>query len=105
MNMIVDLLMIQVICVLIVDFTGFVDTLKGAVGRWLRIKGEYSLKPIDCSLCMTWWTGFIYLLITGNLTIFYIMITLILANLTDITKAIFYTLKDLIIRILRIIEK
>ena len=68
----INLLLISAIVVFIVDISGAVDSLKSGLKRILT-KGvmkdsDYSLKPIDCSLCMTFWSGIIYLLCTGNFT-------------------------------------
>lgn len=65
--MIIDLICIMIICCFYVQ-SGAADTLKRIV--WRILKGtrpyeEYSLKPFDCELCLTWWCGFLYVLITG----------------------------------------
>lgn len=60
-----NLLLIAVCVVMIVDISGFIDSVKIGLKRWLGIKGGVTLKPFDCSLCMTHWTGLIYLLFTG----------------------------------------
>lgn len=63
-----NLFLLAVIVVFVVDISGIMDTLKGAISRWLHVKVEH-LKPFDCSLCMVWWSGLLYLLITGRLSI------------------------------------
>ena len=60
------LLCIQLICVLIIDISGFIDSVKWGVSKWLT-KGkiqttDYRIKPFDCSLCMTWWSCLIYMI-------------------------------------------
>lgn len=60
-----NLLLIAICVVMIVDISGFIDSVKIGLKRWLGIKGGVTLKPFDCSLCMTHWTGLIYLLFTG----------------------------------------
>ena len=60
-----NLLLIAICVVMIVDISGFIDSVKIGLKRWLGIKGGVNLKPFDCSLCMTHWTGLIYLLFTG----------------------------------------
>lgn len=60
-----NLLLIAICVVMIVDISGFIDSVKIGLKRWLGIKGGVTIKPFDCSLCMTHWTGLIYLLFTG----------------------------------------
>ena len=60
-----NLLLIAICVVMIVDISGFIDSVKIGLKRWLGSRGGVTLKPFDCSLCMTHWTGLIYLLFTG----------------------------------------
>lgn len=76
----------QVAIVFLIDMSGGVDSLKAALGRWLGIKGAITLKPFDCSLCLTHWTGLIYLLCSGQLTLLAYMVVCLLALGTTITE-------------------
>ena len=65
--MILNLLLINLILSYIIDVSGAVDSIKSFLKRILT-KGKmsdpnYSLKPFDCSLCMTFWVSLIYLLV------------------------------------------
>jgi hypothetical protein len=67
--MILDLICIWFICVLVIDISGFIDSIKYGLS-YLLTKGkipttDYRLKPIDCSLCATFWCGLIYVLVTN----------------------------------------
>ena len=65
MNPYTDILFLTVIVVFIVDVSGFTESWLHALSRWLRHQVT-SLKPFSCSLSMTWWSGLIYLIITGR---------------------------------------
>ena len=65
MNPWTDLLFLTFVVVYIVDVSGWTDTWLGWLSRWLG-HTVTSLKPFSCSLCMTWWSGILYLLITGR---------------------------------------
>ena len=59
-----DLILMSIVVVTIVDISGAVDSLKSGL-KWILTKGkmsnsDYTLKPIDCSLCMTFWSGIFY---------------------------------------------
>ena len=67
--MIQDLALITLIIVYLVDLSGGVSSLKQFIWKCcLDGKGKYPysfrLRPLDCSLCLTWWTGLVYLWIT-----------------------------------------
>lgn len=98
--MILDLYLITLIVVFIIDYSGFIDSLKFAISSLLtkgKIKTtEFRIKPFDCSLCMTFWVGLIYLLITGQFTLFGITIVCIFSALTDTLYNIILLIKDVI---------
>ena len=50
-----NLLLISALVIYIVDLSGFTDS--------------WSMKPFDCSQCMTWWTGLAYLALSGQFTL------------------------------------
>lgn len=64
--MITDVLKIVIVIVFIVDYSGFVDNIKMIIFKFLLGRNmpykEYSLKPFDCSLCMSFWTVLAYLI-------------------------------------------
>lgn len=97
--MFIDLILIQIIVVLIVDMSGFIDSFKSFISKILtkgRIEtSNYSLRPIDCSFCMNWWVGLVYLIISNHLSLGYITLVLILSFLTTSTKDILLYIKDL----------
>jgi hypothetical protein len=65
MNPWTDLLFLTLLVVFVVDLSGFTDAWLGALSRWLG-HTVTSFKPFTCSLCMTWWCGIIYLIVTGR---------------------------------------
>ena len=99
--MIINLILIQLIIVFIIDLSGAVDSLKLFISKILT-KGKiqttnFDLKPFTCSLCMTWWTGLIYLLICHSFTIPYIALVALLSFLTPLSSSILLLIKDLAI--------
>lgn len=108
--MILNLIIISAVVCFVVDISGIVDTLKHflwkkyvKIGDWRNL----SLKPLDCSLCLTFHTGWIYLLIVGQFTLFNFafvcLLSLLSANITDLlqlTKDIITYITSLIYRLL-----
>lgn len=97
--MIWNLILIQFICVMLVDVTGVVEDLITPIVRWLTGSkiGQIG-KPFSCSLCSTFWTGLIYLLCTGNFTIVNFTVVLLLACLTPVTLMLYHLAVDLFTR-------
>lgn len=105
----INILLIAVICVCIIDISGFIDTIKSALNKVIT-KGKltnsnYSLKPIDCSLCMTWWSGLIYLICYNSVSLLNIAILLLIAISTPIINDIIRLFQDLIIKVIQLINK
>ena len=93
------------ICVIIIDLSGFMDSIKYFVGKCLDIK-NYSaikLKPFDCSYCCSFWCNMIYLFIMNNISIQNILIALLLSTVTTSLKDIIVLINDIIIKTLNLI--
>lgn len=106
---VLDLFLIAVIVVCIVDISGFIDTVKSALNK-LITKGKFSnsnyrLKPLDCSLCSTFWLGLAYLIYCNSVSLLNIAILLLIAISTPIINDIIRLIQDLITKLLQMIEK
>lgn len=97
--MIVNLFYIAVICVCVIDISGFVNSLKSFITRILTngklSSSNFTLKPFDCSLCMTFWSGLIYLFVVNNVSILNIMILLLISISTPLIQDVIRTMIDL----------
>lgn len=97
MMILLNLLILQLIIVFIVDLSGVMEHIKKRIWKWLKGEKPYKdfeFKPFGCSLCMTFWTGLIYLLITHSFTIPYIAYVCLLAFLASTTASLLQLLKD-----------
>ena len=94
-----ELFELTVIVVIIVDISGFIDSIKAFVGKVLNIN-NVSLKPLDCSFCMNFWASLGYLVITNQLSLTAVMVTLLLSTMTPIIKDAIYLIRDLIGKII-----
>ena len=98
------LLCIQLICVLVIDISGFIDSIKYGISKFLT-KGkipttDYRIKPFDCSLCMTWWSCLIYMICIGQVSVFLLAYILFLAIMTPVAKDIIVLLRDICIKVI-----
>ena len=95
MEIILELLLIQALCVFVIDYTGAVDEmLTPIVKRLTGAKIGHIGKPLNCSLCSTFWAGLIWLICKGSLTLPYLGVLALLAALTPVTLDIIWLVRD-----------
>ena len=97
-NVITDLILIQVICVNIVDISGVVSHIENAIARVLSLK-RVSVYLLNCSYCVTHWCCVIYLLFNGALSLKTYAIVLVLCFLTSITKDLLWGVRDRLVKL------
>lgn len=71
MKVYTDLLLVAAITIYIVDLSGFTESWRGMIAKWLNIS-ESALRPLppfDCGKCATWWVCIIYSLCTGSFSL------------------------------------
>ena len=106
----INLFLLTCIIVFVVDLSGFVDEMvKRLYNKYIKV-GDYhtlipKLKPFTCSLCLSFWVGLIYLLITRQFTILMIGYVCLLAFLSPIIGDILVMIKDVINKIINLIYK
>lgn len=101
---ILNLFIISIIWVLILDLSGFARTIDKTMYKIFYPKRPFRedahFKPFDCSLCMTWWSCLIYLIVANALTLPYIALSLLFAWLTTMEKDIFIMVKDMVTKLI-----
>ena len=99
----INLIFINIAVVYLIDQSGEMDSLKSLIKRLLtngKMKGsDYSLKPFDCSKCMTFWVSIGYLLLIGELSIFTFMLASISSFAAQFTNEIFNIIKIVFIKL------
>ena len=105
LNIFCNLLIISVLCVFAVDYSGFMDEIGDYLTKILRSKLPLKIpKPFSCSTCMTWWTGLFYLLIIKDLTFVNILFLILISASTDLIHHLFSTIKGFFHRMLDAID-
>ncbi len=98
-----NMFLIAVCCVIIIDISGFVDTVKHWIWKWVwkekRPYQDFPFKPFECSFCMTWWICLIYLLFAG-ITFPLVALALIYAFITPTIKDLLYFIRDFITKLI-----
>lgn len=88
-----ELLLITALVVYIVDLSGFTESWKQFLFRHFKTNTR-SMKPFDCSQCMTWWSGIIYLLISGTFTLPRVGLVAGLAFLSNTIGQVFIFIRE-----------
>lgn len=74
MKIIIDQLILTCIVVFVVDYSGFTESWKRFISKFLtkgRISSsDYTFKPFDCSLCLSFWTTVIYTIAVGEASLY-----------------------------------
>ena len=97
-KILIDLILIQIICVNIVDISGVVSHIENAIARMLSLK-RVSIYLFNCSYCVTHWCCVIYLLFNGALSLKSYAIVLVLCFLTSVTKDLLWGVRDRLVKL------
>lgn len=102
-----DLFLIAVICVIIIDLSGVTLSIKSGIKRILT-KGmmsdpNYSLKPIDCSFCITFWSGLVYMLVGHSFSLWMLTYLLLLCVMTPVIRDVIILIRDLMIKLINVL--
>lgn len=81
-NIYIDLILVALVTIYIVDISGFTQSWRDALSRWLKVSNLRSLKPFDCGKCMTWWVCLIYSLCVGQFSLVTIAYSALLSHLS-----------------------
>ncbi len=110
--MVINLFFITATICFIIDISGMMETVKQSLFRFVRGKKArytgYRLKPFDCSLCMAWWCGIIYIVSSGNFGIPGIFAVAMFSFAAQLITHLLIAIKDLaglLINKLRDLEK
>ena len=115
LTIIINILLLATIIVFIIDLSGAIENLvKPIVKHLLQIPPhkDINLPLIECSLCVTWWCGLIYVCyvtivnsFTFNQFLILVSVLALVSFLTSSFKDILVLIKDLIIRFIEVFYK
>ena len=87
--------------VFIIDYSGFVDEISETITKILHSPFKIHIpKPLSCSLCMTFWTGLIYLFFNNGFSLINVSYLCLFSALTILELAVFTLIKSLIEKII-----
>lgn len=97
--MLINLLLITLIIVFIVDISGAIEHLVNPLIKYiLKIPktSRIEIPLISCSLCMTFWSGLIYIICMGEFTLLNLFFVCVCAFLTPHIKDLFILVRDIL---------
>lgn len=101
-NIYIDLLLMSLTVIYIVDVSGFTQSWRSALARWLG-RSESALRPLppfDCGKCMTFWMCFVLSLIEGALSLPVLAYTCLLSCLSVTFVQVFIFIREGLSRLL-----
>ena len=99
-KIIIDLLLLTTIITYTVGISGFVDVIKEKIWGILYKPIPYnnwSLKPLDCPICLTFWGGLIYII--NDITLLNITIVCLYSLFQPIINNILILIRELLIKL------
>ena len=101
-NLIINLLLINAI-VCLIQLSGWWDNLD----EWVSRKWKFRHLPhiFVCSLCQCFWLSILFCLVTGNLSILTIAMSLANAHLTKVLTPLWTTIENYLLKLIEIINK
>lgn len=104
MEVILNLVIIGVICVFVIDYSGFIENIEkyvsSLVGHPVKIP-----KPFSCSLCSSFWAGIIYLIAINQFSFLNLFFVVLNCSMTKVYLHIIYTMREFFDRILFLFDR
>ena len=99
---IINLLLINAI-VCLVQLSGWWDNLDAWVNSIWRFRHLPHI--LMCSLCQCFWLSILFCLVTGNLSILTIALSLVNAHLTKVLTPLWTTIENYLLKLIEILNK
>ncbi len=100
--MILNMLYIAVIVTLIWN-SGFFEVLDSEINK--RFKFHHLPHIFFCAYCGTWWSELFFVLLSGNLSFFNVMLCLLFAGSTNIINPLYKTIENFLLKIIELINR
>ena len=106
MSIFVQIIAITFVVVYIVDLSGFTESWRGALAKFLKTERLKSLKPFDCSKCLVFWVVLAWLLVLGENLLICLVAACLLSYLSETVRMLLIFIREGLNFVLRkLIEK
>lgn len=93
--------MLATIVVYIIDLSGFTQSWRDALARWLKVQSLRPLPPFDCGKCAVFWATLIYCIATGTLSLPMLLACALLSHLSLLIGQILILINELLLLVIR----
>lgn len=92
-----EILLVSAVTVYIVDLSGFTESWRSALARWLKISPSAMrpLHPFDCGQCMSWWVCLIYALCCERFSLGIVAWSAFLAFMSTVTGQLLQLIREI----------
>ena len=104
MNVYLEMILVSATVVYIVDLSGFTESWRDALARWLRVGTIRPLPPFDCGQCMSWWVCLVYAVCVGEFSLGTVAWSAFLAFMSTVTSSLLLLARDIIISVINKLE-
>ena len=104
MNVLFNVIFIQIIVCFIIDLSGVIQSIEGGLSKWFKFKCVIP-RPFSCSLCSGFWLNLIYLLISHNFTLPYIVLVALVSFFSKNISGFLRWIQEALIKIETILYK
>lgn len=98
MNVFLDVVLIQILMCFIIDLSGFIQEMESLLSKKLHFKCVIP-KPFSCSLCMGWWTNIIFLICTGQFSLFLLVYVAMISFFSKNISGFLRWISELLVKI------
>ena len=106
--MYLEIFLTALILVYGIDILGFAEEMKIKLFKFVKGKNviyrPYSLRPLDCSLCLSFWVGILILIFNLKLTIINIAYVCLVSFFTPQYKDVLLTVQDMVQNIINFVR-
>ena len=98
MSVLLNVVFIQIIVCYIIDLSGFIQSVEEGLSKLLKFKCVIP-RPWSCSQCSGWWINLIYLIITNNFTLPYVVFVAIISFFSKNISGLLRWIQELLVKI------
>ena len=104
MSVLLNVIFIQIIVCYIIDLSGVIQSMEEGLSKLLKFKCVIP-RPFSCSLCSGWWINLIYLIITHNFTLPYVVFVAIISFFSKNISGFLLWVRELLVKIETLLYK
>ena len=107
---ILNLFLIAAFWVFVIDYAGFVSTIEEGLSKVISQTSQKNIhihipRPFSCSLCLSFWTGLIYIIVSNNFSIINLLFVCAAAASTPIIAELLSFIRDISIQVIYWLRK